>query len=280
VRPLRHAILGAGGVGLFVAGALARVGRDVVVLVRRPTPRRVRIESAVLGTFEVELATAERLDAEADVVWVATRAEQVGDAVAQPPPARVVLPLSNGVEHVAVLRKAYGERVLPALIRVEARREAPALVRQWTPFAKVELAPGPAQRTAAEAVADDLVAAGLAVELREDETTMLWDKLAFLAPLSLATSARRADLGTIRREPEWRRLVVACRAEVVAVAVADGANTEEAAVAAMHDATPDEMRTIGEIELDALGGAVVRAAERHGIDVPATRELVRLIERG
>ena len=64
VGRMRHAILGAGGVGGLVGGALARAGDDVVLLLRPETlerhPGRLRVESVVLGDFEVDVATARR----------------------------------------------------------------------------------------------------------------------------------------------------------------------------------------------------------------------------
>ena len=74
---VRHAILGAGGVGGLVGGALARAGRDVVLLLRVETlarhPARLRVESVALGEFEVDVATASLLDRDVDVLWVAPR---------------------------------------------------------------------------------------------------------------------------------------------------------------------------------------------------------------
>jgi 2-dehydropantoate 2-reductase len=56
----------------------------------------------------------------------------------------VVVPLLNGVDHVARLRDRYGhERVLPGTIRVEAERLEPGRVCQLSPFANVEVAPQP-----------------------------------------------------------------------------------------------------------------------------------------
>src|SRR5262245_62375960 len=77
---VRHAILGAGGVGGLVGGALARAGRDVVLLLRVEKlarhPARLRVESVALGEFEVDVATASLLDRDVDVLWVTPKAAQ------------------------------------------------------------------------------------------------------------------------------------------------------------------------------------------------------------
>ena len=63
----------------------------------------------------------------------------------------IVVPLLNGIDHVARLRDRYGhERVLPGTIRVEAEQVEPGRVRQHSTFANVEVAPSPATRELAE----------------------------------------------------------------------------------------------------------------------------------
>lgn len=276
---MRHAVLGAGGVGLLLGGALARAGLETLLVLRPGSaasyPGAVRVESAVLGDFEAAPAADTALPGPVDVVWLTVRAEQLEGAFETLPPDAlgdaVAVPLQNGVEHVERVRRAYGpERVAAAVIRVEAERAERWRVRQWTPFARIELASGPR----VEGIAADARAAGFDVALRDDEATMLWDKLAYLAPLSLATTAADATLGGVRADPARRADLAASRAETFAVARAAGARLDEEAVTAMQEGTPDEMRVIGELELDALGGAVVRAGRRLGVPVPVTERLV------
>ena len=135
--------------GSLLGGALARAGRDVVLLLRPETlarhPGRIRVESAVLGDFEADVEIAAELDREVDVVWVSPKAPDLEAALKLALPKRVgtavVVPLLNGVDHVARLRESY-ERVLAAAIRVESERVEPGVVRQPTPFARVDLAQG------------------------------------------------------------------------------------------------------------------------------------------
>ena len=74
-------------------------------------------------------------------------AERVGDAV--------VVPLLNGIDHVALLRDRY-EHVLAATFRAESERVEPGLVRQKTPFLRIDLGPGPRR----DELAEELRAAG------------------------------------------------------------------------------------------------------------------------
>jgi 2-dehydropantoate 2-reductase len=287
---VRHAILGAGGVGGLLGAALARAGRDVVLLLRPETlarhPGRLRVESAVLGDFEVDVETASGLDREVDVVWVSPKAPDLEAALELARPERVgaavLVPLLNGIDHVARLRSSY-ERVLAAAIRVESERIAPGVVRQPTPFARVDLAPGPG----CDEVAAELRAAGLQVEVGLDEPTVLWEKLALLAPLALTTTAAGEPAGAVQAAPEWSARLFACHREAVAVGTGEGATLDGEALAALLETPLGEMRTSMQkdfvarrpLELDAIAGPIVRGGRRHGLATPATLELMRLVEQ-
>ena len=278
---MRHAILGAGGVGGLVGAALARDGHDVVLLLRPETLERyggrLAVESAVLGDFEVDVPATAELDRDVDVLWVTPKATQLDAALALAPAGRVgdavVIPLLNGVDHVELLRERYSN-VVAAAIRVESERVAPDRIRQASPFLIVDLA-------GAEAVGAELEAAGITVRQRDDERTLLWDKLAVLAPIALATTGLDSSYGGVRTDERYLR----CQDEAIAVARADGASIDERALRTMLTKVPDEMRSSMHKdvdagrppELDAIAGPILRGGERHGIPVPATAELVALV---
>ena len=162
---MRHAVLGAGGVGGLVGGALAKAGHPVTLLVR-PGRRdhyteRLTVESEALGAFEAPVRIADRLDERFDVVWITVKAMVLEEALNSVPPERlgsgVVVPLLNGVDHVEQLRDRYGpERVLPGTMRVEAEQVGPGRIRHLSAFADVQVAPGSATRALAEAISDEL----------------------------------------------------------------------------------------------------------------------------
>jgi 2-dehydropantoate 2-reductase len=287
---VRHAILGAGGVGGFVGGALARAGADVLLLMRPETlarhPHRLRVESVVLGEFEVGVATASTLDRDVEVLWVTTKAPQLVAALELTPPDRVgtatVVPLLNGVDHAALLHARYGTVVAGAM-SVESERVEPGLVRQKTPFAYVELAPGRRR----DEIADELRAAGLRVGLALDETTLLWEKLVFLAPLALTTTALGRPVGVVQADSEWNERLVRCHDEAVAVGRAEGARFDAAELRRRFLAfSGGEMRTSMQkdfeagrpLEMDAIAGPIIRGGTATGISTRATSELVGLVE--
>ena len=289
---MRHAILGGGGVGGLVGGVLARAGHPVSLLVRpgrsEQYPERLSVQSRSLGSFEAPVRVAERLDEPSDVLWVTVKATTLEAALDVVPPEElgdcVVVPLLNGVDHVGLLRGRYGaERVLPGTIRVEAERVAPGQIRHLSAFADVQVAPGSEPR--ARALCEELRGAGLGCEVRDDEVTMLWSKLCFLAPFALATTARGGALGVVRSDPRWWARLRACVEEACAVGISGGAEVAPEPILAVLGGLPEGFRSSmqkdvaagRQPELDAIAGPILRGGEEHGIEVPATRFFVERI---
>jgi 2-dehydropantoate 2-reductase len=290
---MRHAVLGAGGVGAFLGAALARAGRDVLLVMREESLARyrgvVRVESVLLDDFEAELPAAPVLDRPVDVVWVTTKATQLAEALERVPEraaeGSVIVSLLNGLDHVELLRGRFGStRVSPAAITIESERVKPGLVHQLSRFASVSLSPAPR----AEELRDELVDAGIAASVGESEASVLWEKLAMLAPIALTTTLRGSALGGVVADPVWRRRLGECVREVAAAATEDGVVIDPDAMIARIESVPPEVRSSMQkdreagrpTEIDAIGGSVLRAAARHGLDTPATQALVDGIRAG
>jgi 2-dehydropantoate 2-reductase len=291
VSDVRHAVLGAGGVGGLVGGALAKAGQPVTLLVRPGRrdhyPQRLTVEGERLGTFEAPVRVADRFDGQFDVVWITVKATALEAALRAIAPEKlgdgVVVPLLNGVDHIGQLRERYGaERVLPGTIRVEAEQKGPGRVRHLSAFADVQVAPRPATQARAEALCEELRGAGLGCEVREDEVTMLWSKLCFLAPFALATTASGGSLGVVRSDAGWWTRLEGCVKEACAVGVAEGAKVDPEPILAAFEGAPDGFRSSMQKdvaagrppEVEAIAGPILRGGTEHGIDVSATSALV------
>ena len=120
-----------------------------------------------------------------------------------------------------------------------------------------------------------------------DERTLLWTKLSFLAPFALVTSASGKDKGEIFADPEWKAALYAAIAEATAVANAEGAEVEPSKIQLILDGSPATMRSSmakdviagRELELDAIGGPIVRGGEKYGLPVPTTKRMMEMIRR-
>ena len=142
---MRHAILGVGGVGGLIGACLAKSGESVTVVLRPESlsqfPENLHLESA-FGNFSTPVARAVEVPS-ADVLWMAVKATQLDAALTsfkKPESVRAIVPLLNGVDHLAVLRARYGaEKVIAATIAVESERVAPGHIVQRTPFARLNV---------------------------------------------------------------------------------------------------------------------------------------------
>ena len=289
-KPLSVAVLGPGGVGGLLAALLAREGSSVLVLASHETSRAIardglRIESRMFGEFEVSVQTAERMSTPVDACLITVKATQLRDALERVPADAIgrslVIPFLNGIEHVDLLRSVYPpSSVVAATIRVETVRVRAGFIRQTSPFVSIDMAATEDSRDRVESIAAHMRAAGLDVRVRDDELAMLWDKFAFLAPMALLTTHERANVGAIRTRR--RADAIELIGEYAAVAKADGVAIDPGAGLALLDGVPESMESSMQrdqaagrrLELDALGGALLRRAAKAGVAVPVTRRLV------
>ena len=282
------AVLGPGGVGGFLAGALARAGTPVTVVAREETAEAIerdglRVQSVRLGDFTVRPAATAELTEPVAVLVVATKAPGLDAALSRvQADVGLVVPLLNGLEHLAPLRERFGPRAVAATIRIAAERIAPGHVVHSSPSVRVELAP---PLPAVDAFADLLRTAEVPAVVLGTTGEVLWSKLARLNPLACTTAASARPIGGVRAHPLWRARLQGAVDETAAVAAAEGAPVDADVVLRELEGIPDEATSSlardlaggADSELDAIPGAVLRRAAAHGIACPAIEELVALI---
>ena len=285
---MKHAILGAGAIGGLMGTVLASLGEDVTMIVR-PENLAAYPDTLTLdrpsGTITAPARAVGRLTEPVDILWIATKTYQLEPALeAVQTVPDTVIPLLNGIDHVAVLRSRYGhDRVVPATIAVEAERLAPGRFLQRSPFVRFNLGAGAEQLLGP--MVTRLTNLGFTCQLILNEQTLLWGKLCFLAPFALVTSASGKNKGEIYTDPAWKAKLNSAAAEACAVARADGAEINIAKLLETFDGLLPSMRSSmakdvaagRQLELDAIGGPIVRGGKRYGIEVPTTIELMNII---
>ena len=286
------AVLGPGGVGGFVAAALARAGHRVTVVVREQSAAAIArdgltVRSVRLGDLSERPEAVPVLDREVDALVVAVKATGLAQSlerVAAEP--HLVVPMLNGLDHVAGLRERFGPRAVAATIRIESTRVGPTRIEQTSPFLLVELASAnPRMRAAIDDFAELLNEAGVPARVRESEPDVMWGKLVRLCALALTTTAYDRPLGPIRSTPELRTELEACVREAAAVAAADGAEHDagrtieelDEAHAELDSSMHRDLVAGREPELDAIAGSVLRAAARHDLPCPTIERLAARI---
>jgi 2-dehydropantoate 2-reductase len=288
-------VLGPGGVGGFLAAALARAGEPVTVVGREHTAEAIAragisVRSRRLGDFHARPRAVARLDEDVDALIVATKApglEEALDRVSSTP--ALVVPLLNGLDHMEVLRRRFGtEHVAAGAIRISSERLGTGEIVQRSPFLRIDLAAeNPRPAAALPELAARLESAGVPARIEPSEKQILWSKLVRLNALALTTTASEHPIGFIRSDPEWRAMLIACIDEGAAAAAADGAHIDPAVpLAELDDAHPELVASLAlditagrPSELDAIAGAVLRAADRHGLQCPTVARLAESVAR-
>jgi 2-dehydropantoate 2-reductase len=289
---MQHAILGPGGVGGLVGALLAHSGEAVRLVVRPSSveyyPHELSLKSR-LGAFSVPVSVASTLTQSADVLWITVKAMDLLPAlesVSSSAEIGVVVPLLNGIDHIAILRERFGyNKVVPATIAIETEKIAPGRIVWRSPFARLSMS-SVGRRILATTV-EKLAALGFECRFIDDENTLMWSKLVFLAPFALSTTAASAPIGQIISHPqhslELRELVF----EACSVALASGANVHADEIVDLFNKVPAEMRSSMQKdveqdnlpELDAIAGPILRGGQIFGISVSTTKRLVQQIER-
>ncbi len=295
-RPI--AVLGLGGIGGMLAartGALCVGTERTVDAIRERGLRLVHGDETILARPEA----ATRLETPVSLLVIAVKAYDLGAALDRVAPealgGAVILPLQNGLEHVAAIRArrtGASNRLLqgPPVVaagsigQVSVSSPEPGVVVQTT---QTEAAIRAASRDMAPAELAArlarLAVPGIEVDVGESEVEVLWEKAARLAVLAAATVASGCTVGSLRGDAAWRPRLETALAEACAVAAADGVELDAGAQWAIIEAMPDDLTTSTArdtaagrpSELDATTGSVVRAGVRLGIPTAA---LARLLE--
>src|SRR6266481_697411 len=117
--PMRILIVGAGAVGGYFGGRLAQAGRDVTFLVRPSRAKQLRQDGLRIisphgdAVLTPKLVSAEEIDTPYDLVFLSVKAyaleAAMNDFAAAVRQETMILPVLNGMRHVDLLTKRFGE---------------------------------------------------------------------------------------------------------------------------------------------------------------------------
>ena len=289
---MRIAILGAGGVGGYYGGALARAGHQVSMLARGAHLDALRERGLEVrtpeGTFTVTVGAADdpRDLGANDLAIVAVKTYSLGDIA---PAVRiaaeagaVVLPLLNGVDAADRLIEdgVPEDRVLGGLTEISAVRSGPGVIERRSTFQRVivgERAGGLSDR--AERIAAAFREAGAEARASEDIDADLWRKLTFIASIAAACGLARSPIGAVRKAPLGWLMIQRAVHEVITVAQARGValtGEDEAKILSFAESLADPLKPSLLVDLEAgrpteiadLSGAVSRLGRLAGVETP------------
>jgi 2-dehydropantoate 2-reductase len=300
---MRIAVMGAGGIGGYFGGRLARAGETVAFVARGEHLRAIQASGltvhSVTGDFAVVAPATDDprrvvdLVGPIDLVLFCVKSydtEAAAEAI-RPllSPETDILSLQNGVNNEDTLARLVGaERVLGGLVYGFAVIERPGVVRHTQGgrivFGELDGVVRPRTTRFLEAGRR----AGFPVEIAADIRRALWEKYLTICALSGMTAVTRRPVGEIRDCAESRALYRAILAELAAVAKAEGMGLPDDAVergmAGADGLKPDSYSSLyhdvvrgGRLELEALHGHAVRLGARHGIATPALSAIYALL---
>jgi 2-dehydropantoate 2-reductase len=302
---MRFAILGSGAVGGYFGAKLAKSGQDVTFVARGAHLEAIRskgleVQSANLGDFVVR-APAESDTTRIGPVDVAIVSVKAYDNATALPmltpligPETVVLTLQNGVDSVDELAAVVGQQhVLGGTTYVATALEGPGLIVQTGVHRAIIFGEvfntGSRITPRVQAIADVFAAADIQVTPVADARVPIWDKFVYLAAFSGFTGAARLPIGQIWKYPHVQEMFYAASREIAAIAHAEGvtisANRFDTLQDYMDHIPPTTRSSLlidleqgKRIEVEALQGAAVRRANKHGVPVPIISTLYAVLK--
>lgn len=294
-------VMGAGGVGGYYGGLLAKVGHDVTFVARGAHLEALQrdgltVESQHEPTFTLPVRATAKPGAEhaADLVLIAVKTYDTADALGMANDAvhddTTVLTLQNGVDSGEVIAAGLARgHVAEGPVYVVSSITSPGVVRQNGDISRVVIgAREAASLSRVEALVAELRSAGWPVEFTDHPQRELWTKLAFLGPLAIGTTLTGLPAGPLRSNEESAALLRQLTEEYVAVANAQGAelarDAAETALATLErypvqgtSSMARDKEAGRRLEAEALVGSVVRRGRASEIATPATEAAYRLL---
>jgi 2-dehydropantoate 2-reductase len=295
---LTIAVMGAGAVGCYFGGMLARAGHRVTLIARAQHVSAIEREGLRMETktfderVPVAASTSPGAVQDADVVLFSVKSTDTEAAGAQLRahlrPDALVLCLQNGVDNADRLRTVLPPtQVAAAVVYVATEMAGPGHVKH---HGRGELVIEPSPRSGE--IAQALVAAGIPTEVSDNVRGALWAKLiincAYNAISAIAQQPYGKNVEGVGIWDVMRDVVNEC----VAVAQADGVRLPgdmHEVVRKLVETMPTQASSTAQdlargkpTEIDFLNGLVVRRGEALGIATPANRvlwALVKLLER-
>ena len=290
--------MGAGAVGCYFGGMLARQGHDVTLIARPAHVAAINegglrlqttgFDERVLLTASSDVAAVQQ----ADLVLFCVKSldTEAAGALMRPhlQPDALVLCLQNGVDNADRLRAVLPlHAVAAAVVFVATEMAGPGHVRH---HGRGDLVVAPSRHS--EAVAQAFVAAGVPTEVSTNVSGALWAKLILNCAYNAVSAISQLPYGKTVAGEGVRELMRDVVAECLAVAQAEGvqvAGDVHAAVDQLAGSMPSQFSSTAQdlargkaTEIDYLNGLIVRRGEALGIATPANRvlwALVKLLER-
>jgi len=292
-------VVGAGAVGGYFGGLLARAGAPVVMIGRAPFVEAVKKNGLFLETLQfqesvrVEASTelSEVRGAEIVLFCVKTTDNPTTARALAPllAPGALALSMQNGVDNVEQIRAAAAIDAVPAVVYVAASVPEPGRVKH---VGRGDLVVGP-ENEKTKRIAAVFSRAGVPCRISENIEGELWTKLVWNCALNAVSALGRAKYGSIASSTDAWKVVETAVYEVLAVARAAGIHPpgledpQVALAGALKIATQmaEALSSTGQdlnrgkrTEIDSLNGYLSRRGAELGVPTPVNHALYALVK--
>ncbi|MGC2528272.1 MAG: 2-dehydropantoate 2-reductase [Candidatus Acidiferrum sp.] len=295
----RVAVVGAGAVGGYFGGMLARAGAPVMMIGRAAFVEAVQKNGLFLDTTQFKEsvrveASTELKDvrgAEIALFCVKTIDNAAASRELAPllAPGAIVASLQNGVDNAEQIRAASGIEALRTVVYVAASVPEPGRIKH---SGRGDLVVGP-RSASSERFASVFERAGVGCRISDNIEGELWTKLTWNCALNAVSALGRAQYGQIAASTDARKLVETAVYEILAVAKAAGIHPpgfEDPQVALAgafkiatqlaeaYSSTAQDMMRGKRTEIDSLNGYIARRGAELGVPTPVNRALFTLVK--
>ncbi|MDA1753388.1 2-dehydropantoate 2-reductase [Bacillus cereus] len=216
---MRILVLGAGGVGGFFGGRLVEKGEDVTFLIRSKRKKQLEERGLVIRSvngdfsFQPNLITKEDQTAPFDVILFSTKAYHLNEAIQDLKPFvgenTVIIPLLNGIAHVSLLQKEFGEeKVIGGLCFIETTLNDEGEIVQTSDANRLVFGEMKSQHAEKiKHISKAFAGTKSSFVLSENITQDMWHKYLFITVMSGVTTLMRAPIGPIRESEGGRDFI-------------------------------------------------------------------------
>jgi 2-dehydropantoate 2-reductase len=287
------AVMGAGAVGCYYGGMLARAGHVVTLIGRRQHVEAVRRDGLFMDTqsfqahVPMEASTEVEAVGGAKLVLFCVKSMDTERAAAEIAPHlqpdALVLGLQNGVDNAERLKAALPHEVCPAVVYVATEMAGPGHVKH---HGRGELVIAPI--AASQGLVTLFAGADVPVQISDNVAGALWAKLILNCAYNALSAVSQLPYGRLVQADGVDAVMRDVVRECLAVARGEGVavpgdiwETVERIARTMPtqlSSTAQDLARGKRSEIDHLNGYVVRRGEALGIAVPANRVLHALVK--
>jgi 2-dehydropantoate 2-reductase len=294
----RVAVMGAGAVGCYFGGMLARKGAEVTLIARGPHQEVVARDGLFIDSINFQEKVSVRSSSDpaaakgADLVLFCVKTldtETASRALAPHlSPNAVVLSLQNGVDNAERIRAIVGREALPTVVYVAASIPQPGRVRH---AGRGDLVIGDSPRETAAAIAAAFEGAGVPCKQSDNVQGELWQKLVLNCASNAVTALAPGGYAAAARNPFTRQMMTDVVEETDRVARAAGVrmpvDKQELTARLMKlfesygtavSSTAQDIAKKKRSEIDALNGYVAKRGQELGVPAPVNQTLHALIK--